>query len=159
MKTVISDSVRQEVSDVMEAMEKLTIEKRARLLGKSYRSDVKLNAFLSKRFDNADTKVLLNEKYFNELITKTEDFGITSIKEKRALCVSILDSETALIVAAKKEEVTRGLVLNDEQKEALAAKLVDYAKFVEIGIKSGARRIGLTLGAIETVAELVEVPA
>ncbi len=134
-------------------------DKVGRLLAKSYGADAKLNRFLVSKLDQGLGFFTDKLKRNKLLAICDENYGFTSIQEKQAMAIKILQSDVEDAVEAKRLEVTaKGtMVLNDEQKAALTKKLVEYRTFMLNTFMPQALQVAEGLGVIEN--EVAVVPA
>jgi len=153
----IDAKLRAELQEVIAAT-KPGFNKKLRLFNKAVGYDVKFNKWLASNPETGFGRITdekIRERVFEALTTH----GWTSVKEKQAILISLLETELDNIVKEKDAEVTRGLVLNDKEKEMHAKQLIRYRKYVNDSIIPGLMQYGLALGVVSPVPAEQPVPA
>jgi hypothetical protein len=130
--------------------------KNARVLGKVMNLDRKFNKWLAsdgkmgiKFFDDAEFR--------SKLITDCEQY--TSVQTKQAIVIAMLKANIDDIVKSKHEEVTKGIVLSEEQKLQHAEVLNKFAITVKRNANQALVELGLSLGVVEFDEVPVTEPA
>lgn len=130
------------------------LDKAARLLSKSYTKDRQLNNFVKASEENF-TKGFrffvdgsFAEKVKSEVMAGS--IGMTSKEEKSALALHIAQKGIENAVDEKRVSLTRGLTLDDEQKETLASALIKYQQFLVTKLMPSVHKMLVTdLGVAE----------
>ena len=151
-------TIADEVAAIVAGMATVSVDKSARILGKSYSKDAKLNKFLEADFSTG-LKLFTDETFREKMLERVAVHGITSIEQKQALALKVLTADAKVEAEKKRKEITNGLVLNDEQKAKLASKLLQYSDFIINTLKPGVMEVAKELGAVEPVEETEAVEA
>lgn len=154
-KVQISDATRKEVDELL-ANITLPMGKAARVLSKSFGADAKLNRFLTGKIDNGYSFFTDAKRRENILAVCETGFGYSGVPMKKALIVKILEGTIDSEVENKRKELTRGIELNDEQKEQLVKKLGEYGRFLRNDLQKAVGEIALHFGVTEEVEAKIE---
>lgn len=156
-KKALSLSVSKEVQDLMNSLNSGDMEKNARAFGKGISADVKLNRFLTADFSKGPQ--VFNEANIDKILDTVNAYGFTDVDKKKAQLASIFAGSIDSAVTAKRLKVTANgkLNLDDDQKDALAAKLAQYGNYLRNQILPGATVWAQTFGLIEGSIEKGEI--
>lgn len=126
--------------------------KNARLVGKAYSADAKLNRYLASKDDQGLS--FFTDKKRREAILEVinSNTGTTSTAAREAALRRALEQDAQEAVNEEIASVSRGLTLTDEQKTLLAAKGAARVKFINEKLIPQMVSIGRhELGIIEDV--------
>lgn len=151
-QAIISKKVRDEVAHLM--VDGGDFMRNAKAFTRSVNRDRKLNKFLEGDFEQG-LKAITDVDFREKIMTSLNH--ITDVQGKQALVISMLDAEIDSIVADKVADVTKGLVLNQDEKAMVAERAVKFGAFIKGKIKPGILDWAKTLGAVEYVEEQVAV--
>lgn len=160
---IAKDAVTKEVQKYLDQVAGLSAEKVAKTVARAYSKDVKLNRFLAqaaKGFE-AGLGIFVDAQRREKIIEAVQEFGTTNNEQKQAMVIHIAQSDIELEVERKRNEITdKGkLVLNAEQKDALAAALVKYKEFLNTRMMPGVLDLAASLGIVEYEGEKVKAAA
>lgn len=154
----ISERVRADVQTVLDSLD-LGMDKAARVLSKGLGKNAKLNRFLNADFKSG-LSTILDPKRREQVLDQIATHGYSSLQEKQALVIKILQGDVDRTVKEKYNELTRGQVPNKEQADALPKKLDEYRNFLLKDLVAGIMPIAADLGVIEDApAPTTERPA
>ena len=132
-----------------------------RLLAKSINADAKLTRFLQSKPDQGLSFFTDKAKRDGILDKIAEGYGLTSVKRKQAMSIKMIQEDVDVTIEQLRLDVTAKdtLVLDDRQKGALTAKLIEIRKFIIDKLHPAAMEVANELGVLEDVKEEQEVLA
>lgn len=124
----------------------------ARVAAKAYGADARLNRYLASKDDNG-LAFFVDKDRQSKIIESCNSFGYTSTAKREAAIRHALTQDVKQSVENEAAKVTRGLELNNEQKEALAQKQAAREKFIINQLLPGMFNVARhELGIVEDVA-------
>ena len=152
MKYKVSAKLQNELSILLDATSPDMV-KNAKLLAKGFQKDAKFNRWLDGDFTEGLTAIV-NDGKREQMFKAISQHGYTSVKDKQALCIAIIQGDVDAQVERKNQEVTKGLTLDNSQKEKHAVKLVAYKSFIEKRFLAAIKVVALDMGVLEETAEV-----
>lgn len=155
----VSKKVLDEVASVLNGLD-LSMDKAARALSKGLGKNAKLNRFLNADFKSG-LSTILDPKRREQILDQIASHGYSSMQEKQALVIKILQGDVDRTVKEKYDELTnKGKeVPNKEQADALPKKLDEYRNFLLKDLVAGIMPIAADLGVIEDAPAAPTAPA
>ena len=126
--------------------------KNARSFSKGVGMDAKFNKWLTTDVSKLGIKLFDDAEFRGQVLDSIDQW--TSVKEKQAAVIAMMETSIESIIAAKDLEVTtanRGkirLVLSEDQKAAHAKQLTKFATTVKRNANKALIELGLSLGVI-----------
>jgi hypothetical protein len=147
----VKDSVKNELALIL-AGTSPDLVKNAKVLGKSFANNKAIANFVADPTPKG-VSIIIDAKKRSDMFDAINQYGITDVKTKQAMCIAVLQSDIELHVAGVHSKLTNkgSIELSLTQKDALANALVKYRNFLVKQLTPAVQEIALAMGVTEEV--------